>query len=31
MVVDSPYPEVSFDVDKPEHIAIAQQHLSERR
>ena len=30
MVVNSPYPEVSFDVDKPEHIAIAQQHLQER-
>jgi len=27
MVVESPYPEISFDVDKPEHIAIARQHL----
>ncbi len=30
MVVNSPYPEVSFDVDKPDHIAIARQHLQER-
>ena len=27
MVVESPYPEISFDVDKPEHVAIARQHL----
>lgn len=30
MVVNSPYPEISFDVDKPDHIAIARQHLQER-
>ncbi len=27
MVVNSPYPEISFDVDKPDHVAIARQHL----
>jgi len=27
MVVNSPYPEISFDLDKPDHIAIATQHL----
>ncbi len=27
MVVDSPYPEIGFDLDKPEHIAIAEHHL----
>ncbi len=31
MVVNSPYPEISFDVDKPEHIAIAQHRLRERQ
>ena len=30
MVVNSPYPEISFDVDKPDHVAIARQHLQER-
>ncbi len=30
MVVESPYPEISFDVDKPDHIAIATQRLQER-
>ena len=30
MVVNSPYPEISFDVDKPAHIAIARQRLEER-
>ena len=27
MVVNSPYPEISFDLDKPDHIAIATKHL----
>ena len=27
MVVDSPYPEICFDVDKPEHIAIVERFL----
>ncbi len=30
MVVDSPYPEICFDLDKPEHIAIAERHLQGR-
>ncbi len=29
MVVDSPYAEICFDLDKPEHIAIAARHLQE--
>ncbi len=27
MVVDSPYAEICFDLDKPEHITIAERHL----
>jgi len=30
MVVNSPYAEIGFDLDKPEHIAIAQRHLQEQ-
>ena len=30
MVVDSPYAEIGFDLDKPEHIAIAERHLREK-
>ncbi len=29
MVVDSPYAEICFDLDKPEHIAIAARHLQQ--